>query len=171
MYQKAGSCLSWLVPTVLAIVGIGTVVALAIAVHRRSVFMEESSSFVDHAVPAIFATWDADQLLKRVTPAYKSRITERDLKGLADVGFQLGPFEEFLGATNLTSLSYLAGFGAAPPMTYVAKTRYLEGLATIHVSVVERHGRWMIDKYGVDVFRLGLPGPEIERKLLLGSGG
>jgi len=141
-----------LVVVVAAGIGIGVIV------YKGNSLDAESKAFVDSAVPAIAASWNREQLLDRATPELRANVKPGDLRALFDAVSQLGPLVEYQGATGEANMSYVAGSGSSVSASYVANARCKDGAATIHIALVKRDGRWMINGFHVDTSLSGAPG-------------
>jgi hypothetical protein len=131
---------------------------VGVLVYKGNALDAESKAFVDSAVPAIAASWNKEQLLDRATPELRANVKPEDLRALFDAVSRLGPFVEYQGATGEANMSYMAGSGGAVSASYVAKARFKDGTATIHIALVKRDGRWMINGFHVDTSVAGTPG-------------
>lgn len=162
---KIGGQLSRLMLVAVALAVVAGVVWLGIGLHKRSVLQTESKSFADSAALAIASTWNKNQLLERATPKLRSSLKPADLRGFSMEAGILGPFGAYLGAKDQMRVSYGAAFGGPVSASYVATARYLNGLAKLHIGLVKRDGRWMIDAFKVDDIVLGPPGPSLIHNL------
>jgi hypothetical protein len=150
--------------SIVVVAGGGT----AMLVYRAHMLNAQGKAFVANAVPAIAASWSKKQLIDRATPELRNNLSPEDLAALADQSPQLGPFEEYQGATGKADWLALAGLGGSVTSSYVAKARFRNGLATFQIALVRRDGHWMIAQFHVDLLMFGPPGRGL---LPLGSPG
>lgn len=125
-------------------------IGFGVLLFKGSALDAESKAFVDDAVPAITATWDAQQLLDRATPELRASAKPQELKALFERFSQFGPLVQYEGATGESLMSYMAGSGSIVAASYLAKARFRNGNATIKIVLRKRDGRWMIHNFHVD---------------------
>jgi hypothetical protein len=131
---------------------------VGLLIYKGNTLDAESKAFVDTALPAVAASWNKEQLLDRATPELHTSVKPEELKTLFDAVSQLGPMAEYEGANGEANMSYMAGSGSSVSASYVARVRCKDGAATIHIALVKRDGRWMINGFHVDTSLSGTPG-------------
>jgi hypothetical protein len=125
-------------------------IGLGVFFYKGRALDADSKAFVDHAVPAITATWNEQQLLDRATPELRTSVKPEELKALFDHLSQLGPLVEYEGATGEATMSYMVGSSSTVSASYVAKARFQNGTATFRIVLMKRDGRWQIHNFHVD---------------------
>lgn len=157
-------------PAVGALLFLAAAVICAGVVFGRTVLLrQQSRAFVDGTVTTLASTWDVDHLLQDATPNARSDLKPKDLTALAGGGELLGPFGAYLGATETVPVSFRAALGGPASASYVAKARYVDGLATFRIGVVKQNGRWMINAFQANIDFLGDPDNDIKEYLLPSS--
>lgn len=167
---RIGNRLSHLpIVAVAVLLAVGASLILGVVVIRNRGLQAESSAFVNHVVADFANGWDTERLRKQSTPTLRARLNPQILRAMAAEAAVLGPFGADLGVTIKTRIPFFAGFGGIASTSYVARARYLNGLATFHIEVLQYDGRWMIEHFRADAALLGPPGPDFVRTLSFGA--
>jgi len=154
-------------PAVIAVVFVvAVIIGGGVAAGRTYLLRTQSKTFVDSTVTAVASTWNLDQILQHATPKARAALKPEDLRVLANGAARLGAFGAYLGATVTVPVSYWAGLGGSPSAIYVARARYVDGLATFQVGVVKQDGHWAVDAFGAQINLLGDPDSDLLGKLL-----
>ena len=143
------------------LMAVAGIVSGGVGFCMRLALQAQSKAFVDGTMPTIVETWNIHQLLQHATPNVRDGLKPAVLTVLALQAEAIGPFSAYLGSTRDTSLPLFVGYGTAVSVSYTVRARYLEGVATFHITVIKRDSRWMIDEFHVDAQLLGPPGPAI----------
>jgi hypothetical protein len=133
----------------------GPIAVLAILVTGVSVIFvtlrgpgldQESQAFVDCAIPAITANWDAQALIKRASPEFAKARDE------IDAAFtryrKLGRLQAYDGATGDSGVRVSLG-GLDISGTYFGRAHYEAGGADLKISLSKDAGDWRIDEFEV----------------------
>jgi hypothetical protein len=122
----------------------------AIVAYKGSALDAESEAFVDEAVPAIAAHWDARALIDRSTPELLRNAPPEKIAQLFATLAHLGPMVHYDGCKGQATMSYFTGTGGTVSAAYVASARFQNGTATFRILLLKRDGRWLIHNFHVD---------------------
>ena len=128
----------------LAAAGVGMMVYKAVKLNN------EATAYVDEAIPAISAHWNASELLERGTPELKKDAPPDVLAKLFRTLEPLRRLTKYEGAKGSSNTSYSTDTGTSITGDFVATAEYENGTATFDVVVVKRNGQWMINGFHYD---------------------
>jgi hypothetical protein len=132
--------------TLIVVLGAG----FAIVAYKGHALDAESKAFVDEAVPAIAAHWEAQALIDRATPELRHNAPPEKLAQFFAALARLGPMIHYDGSKGDATMSYFSGSGGTVSAVYVASARFQNGTATFRILLLKRDGRWLIHNFHVD---------------------
>lgn len=119
--------------------------------YRGNGLDAQSKAYVDAAIPAIAAHWDREQLIARAAPELLKATNPVQLQAVFDTFAKAGPLVHYDGAKGQATMSYFSGTGSSVTAIYVATAHCRDAVATIHLTLVKRGGKWMIVGFHVDL--------------------
>jgi hypothetical protein len=123
---------------------------IAYVTHLGRSVERDAQAYVDAAVPAIVATWSADEMRRQASPELLQHTTSDEMHTLFARFARLGPLVTYQGATGDDwSVSTSAGSGEIVTARFVARATFAHGTAAIDVAVVKAGGAWKIQRFNV----------------------
>jgi hypothetical protein len=133
----------------LGLVAIFIVTTIYEAITRHQL-NKESKAFVDVAVPAIVADWDATEVQKRAGPEYNATVDYEALQQFFDVLRGLGDVKEYRGASGGSKIVFSHQNGIELIAAYEASVEFEAGSAEIQISVIKHNDVWQIYRLTID---------------------
>ncbi|HEY1930387.1 MAG TPA: hypothetical protein VGG99_00085 [Acetobacteraceae bacterium] len=147
----------------LLLIAIGLVLLFGAAVaalgFQAHALDKESQAFVANEVAVISANWDRSLIIAHATPQYRAQLRTERTSVMEEASSELGPPQEYLGATGAVSVWSLAMLGHGASASFTAQERFLNGIATMQFSLVKRDGQWMIDDFDFRALTFDRLGP------------
>ena len=125
-------------------------VFVGVIVYKGNALDADSRAYVDHAVPAITASWDKEQLLTRVTPELRRSLKPGQMTAVFTQFSRLGPLVKYEGAKGEANMAYKIGSGGSVSAAFVAKAVYRNGPATTGILLIKHGADWLIRGCHVD---------------------
>jgi hypothetical protein len=107
-------------------------------------------AYVNANLPPILGTWSEEELIQRAAPQLLKAAPDAQMSLLFAKLKQLGPLEEYEGATGSSNVSMTTQAGKVVSGNYTAKAKFEQGDATINVRLVQIAGEWKIVGFHVD---------------------
>jgi hypothetical protein len=140
-----------------AVSGIGLIVAVGFATMLFAAwsggnsFDAEAGPYVEESVKFIGSRWEADQLMTRLAPDAREKLTRKEIENLfrtveAGIGPILSTEPPQLG--HWTSTATFSGTRIVAQ--YVVPARFERGSGKLHVRAVRTGGQWAVCGFFVD---------------------
>lgn len=117
---------------------------IGVAAYRGRALDSSSKAYVDAAVPAVLASWSAEELMTRAAPELEKSTTSEQAVELFRRFSALDSLREYQGSKGEARIMYTIKNGKVVTAEYVARSLFSNGAAEIRVGLVQRDGRWQI---------------------------
>jgi hypothetical protein len=138
----------------LAVAVLGVAVAAAAFASGCTIndaaYRDEGQAFVDAAIPAIAANWNADALIKEADPQFLEALPEPKARQMiADLSRELGPLKQVTPV--VATVGYNVGSWFGKGAQYVSTLDCEKGKATLVVVARKRGDAWRILGFHVNI--------------------
>lgn len=108
-----------------------------------------SKAYVDDALPRIMAHWSVDELLERGAPRIRAESDRARLRETFGRLAALGQLLTYDGAKGTSRMAFTPADGEVIGAVYLARATFEHGRAQVRVSLIQDHGRWLIQTFSV----------------------
>lgn len=145
----------FIVGVLATIVILGGGIGLFVLARNGAARDADAKAYVDGAVVAITARWDAAELMKRASPEFLKATRPDDLAALfTAASAALGPLDHYDGAKGQTVTSAAIGGQTTISAHYLAAAKFEKGAASFTIALHQIDGQWRIDAFRINSNRL-----------------
>jgi hypothetical protein len=137
--------------TIIALAGLAIIAVAAMFnfILNAQALNNEAQRYADSAMKAIAATWDRQEILKRVSPEFNAVVAPEDLDKLILAYRRLGAFMWCDTPSGSVRILTTTSQGKTITGVYVAKAEFRTGPATITLSIIKHGDQWQINQINV----------------------
>lgn len=126
------------------------VIGFAIAAYNGTKLDKSSKAYVDEAVPAIAASWNAEELIMRASPELLKVMSVDKLDTMFKLfAEKLGALKEYQGSEG-DSLVNFSSSGKVITANYIAKAAFEKADAQIRIGIVKHDEKWQLLEFRVN---------------------
>lgn len=112
----------------------------------------EAKAYIDKIIPIIATSWSSEELINHASPEFLQEMPAEKIELLFNIlSKQMGPLEEYKGATGKIDISISSEGKPIIIGDYTAKAVFKNGPAKIHIRMVRRDDKWQIIGFLVKV--------------------
>jgi hypothetical protein len=121
------------------------VVLIAVMAIKGRGMDRESKEYADNAIRAICSNWDQSELTERASPEMLSSIQQqRGAHGLFSQWGRLGALSSLEPLRGQANIQEFLGSGTTVTAVYVAGAKFVDGTASIKITLIKREDAWRI---------------------------